>query len=71
MVIVTGTLIFYSIAVSSQRRKKGFTPFLLTTLTIGITLDVIAIACMIAGSRNIPFTVARLDRLFGPGGNAD
>jgi uncharacterized repeat protein (TIGR03987 family) len=57
MVIVTGALIFYSMAVWSEQRQKLFTPFILTTLSIGILMDVTATACMIAGSRNIPFTV--------------
>jgi hypothetical protein len=57
MVIVTGALISYSMAVWSEQRQKVFTPFILTTLTIGISLDVTATACMIAGSRNIPFTL--------------
>lgn len=55
-VIVTGALIFYSIAVWSEQRQKVLTPFILTTLTIGISLDVTATAFMIAGSRNLPFT---------------
>ena len=55
-IIVTGALIFYSIAVWSEQRQKVLTPFILTTLTIGICLDVTATAFMIAGSRNIPFT---------------
>ena len=57
MVIVTGALIFYSMAIWSEQRQKVYTPFILTTLSIGITMDVIATAFMIAGSRNIPFTV--------------
>ena len=54
--IVTGALIFYSIAVWTEQRRKIFTPFILTTLTIGICLDVTATAFMIAGSRKLPFT---------------
>ncbi|MDR3577505.1 MAG: hypothetical protein P4L50_26885 [Anaerolineaceae bacterium] len=57
MVIVTGALIFYTVAVLTEQRKKVLYPFILATLTIGIILDVTATACMIAGSRNIPFTV--------------
>jgi uncharacterized repeat protein (TIGR03987 family) len=56
-IIVTGALIFYSMAVWSEQRHKVFTPFILTTLTIGIILDITATAFMIAGSRNSPFTV--------------
>jgi hypothetical protein len=54
--IVTCALIFYSTAVLTEQRKKIYTPFILTTLTIGIILDVTATAFMIAGSRKIPFT---------------
>jgi len=57
MFIVTGALIFYSLAVWSEQRHKVLTPYILTTLTIGITLDVTATVFMIAGSRNIPFTL--------------
>ncbi len=55
--IVTGALIFYSIAVWSEQGQKVLTPFILTTLTIGISLDITATAFMIAGSRNLPFTL--------------
>ena len=56
MIIVTGALIFYSLAVLTEQRKKVLTPFILTTLTIGVCLDVTATSFMIIGSRNIPFT---------------
>ncbi len=56
MAIVTGALIFYSIAVITEQRKKFLSSFIMTCLTIGIVLDVTATACMIAGSRNLPFT---------------
>jgi hypothetical protein len=55
-IIVTGALLFYSIAIWSEQRKKILTPFIMTTLTIGIALDMTATGFMIAGSRNIPFT---------------
>jgi hypothetical protein len=57
MVIVTSALVFYSIAVLTEQRKKILSSFIMTCLTIGIFLDVTATAFMIAGSRNIPFTV--------------
>ena len=50
MVIVTGALIFYSMAVWSEQRQKVLTAFILTALSIGICLDVTATAFMIAGS---------------------
>lgn len=55
--IVTGALIFYSIAVITEQRKKTLSPFIMTCLTIGIVMDVTATAFMIAGSKNLPFTV--------------
>jgi hypothetical protein len=55
--IVTGALVFYSIAVISEQRKKVLGPEMIACLTIGIVLDVTATAFMIAGSRNLPFTV--------------
>jgi uncharacterized repeat protein (TIGR03987 family) len=54
--IVTAALVFYSIAVITEQRKKVLNPLIMTCLTIGIVLDVTATACMIAGSRNLPFT---------------
>ena len=56
MTIVTGALIFYSIAVITEQRKKTLSSRIMTFLTIGIILDVTATAFMIAGSRNLPFT---------------
>jgi hypothetical protein len=55
-IIVTFALLFYSISVITEQRKKTLTPFVLTTRTIGVVLDVTATAFMIAGSRKIPFT---------------
>ena len=56
-IIVTLALISYSIAIITEQRKKVITPFILTFLTIGISLDIIATACMIIGSENSPFTL--------------
>ena len=55
-IIVTFALIFYSISVFSEQRRKTLTFFALTTRTIGVALDITATAFMIAGSRKIPFT---------------
>ena len=55
-IIVTFALLFYSISVITEQRKKTLTSFVLTTRTIGVVLDVTATAFMIAGSRKIPFT---------------
>lgn len=57
MAIVTGALVFYSIAVITEQRKKSLSSFIIICLTIGIVLDVTATAFMIAGSRKLPFTV--------------
>ena len=57
MVVVNGALIFYSVALWAEHQKKIFAPFILIALTIGIALDMTATACMIAGSRNGPFTL--------------
>jgi FtsH-binding integral membrane protein len=56
MAIVTGALVFYSMAVITEQRKKLLSSFIMTYLTIGIILDVTATAFMIAGSRKLPFT---------------
>jgi hypothetical protein len=55
-IIVTFALLFYSISVISEQRRKNLTIFVLTTRTIGVVLDITATAFMIAGSRHIPFT---------------
>ncbi len=57
MIIVTGALIFYSIAVWSEQRNKISTPLSMTTLAIRVLLGTTATGFMIAGSRNIPFTL--------------
>lgn len=56
-IIVTLALISYSIAIITEQQKKVITPFILTFLSIGITLDIIATACMIIGSDNSPFSL--------------
>jgi hypothetical protein len=55
-VIVTFALISYSIAVITEQRKHSISKFILTFLTIGITLDITATIVMIIGSSNIPLT---------------
>ncbi len=56
-IIVTLALISYSIAIITEQRKKVITPFILTFLSIGIALDIIATVCMIIGSDNSPFSL--------------
>jgi len=57
VVIVTGALLAYSIAVITEQRKKFITPFILAALTTGITLDISSTVLMIIGSRHIPITI--------------
>jgi hypothetical protein len=55
-IIVTCALLFYSVSVISEQRRKSITLFVLATRTIGVVLDITATAFMIAGSRKMPFT---------------
>jgi hypothetical protein len=55
-IIVTIALLFYSISVLTEQRKRTFTMFVLITRTIGVALDITATAFMIVGSKKIPFT---------------
>ena len=56
-VVVTLALISYSIGVIAEQRKHKIVKTVLVFITTGILLDVIATACMIAGSTNSPFTL--------------
>ena len=56
-IIVTLTLISYSIAVITEQRKSLITGRVLFFLTLGVMLDITATTCMIIGSENSPFTV--------------
>ena len=55
--IVNLALIFYSLFIYQERRYKLLTRKLLTFLTIGVSLDVIATTCMIIGSSRSPFSM--------------
>jgi len=55
-IIVTFALISYSIGVITEQRKHAITRFILTFLTIGITLDITSTLVMRVGSSNIPIT---------------
>jgi hypothetical protein len=48
--VVTLALIFYSIAIISEQRKKMVTNFILTFLIIGVVSDIAATIMMIIGS---------------------
>jgi len=54
--IVVLALIFYSIGIITEQRKRHITNLVLIALTIGIILDITATAFMIIGSPNSPFT---------------
>ena len=53
IIVVTFALISYSIAVITEQRKKSITPFVLTYLTLGVTLDITSTILMIMGSPHI------------------
>ena len=57
VIVVTFALIFYSIAVITEQRKKVISYLVLVFLTGGIVLDISSTALMIIGSRKIPITV--------------
>ncbi len=55
--IVVLALVFYSIGIITEQRKRHITNLVLIALTIGIILDITATAFMIIGSPNSPFTL--------------
>ncbi len=57
VIVVTFALIFYSIAVITEKRKKSITKLVLTFLTLGVMLDISSTTLMIIGSGQIPITV--------------
>jgi hydrogenase-4 membrane subunit HyfE len=57
VIVVTFALIFYSIAVIAEQRKKFISNRVLTFLTGGVLLDISSTTLMIIGSRKIPITV--------------
>jgi uncharacterized repeat protein (TIGR03987 family) len=56
VVVVTCALVFYSIGVITEQRRKKVVPRVLFFLTGGVMLDISATALMIIGSTNLPFT---------------
>lgn len=56
-IIVTLALVSYSIGVITEQTKKVLTPLVMTFITLGIILDIVATALMIVGSPNSPFTI--------------
>jgi hypothetical protein len=57
IVIVQTALASYSIAIISEQRKHLVTKKVLTFLTLGVLLDIIATTFMILGSSRGPFTL--------------
>ncbi len=57
MSIVILALASYTIGIFTVQKFKIISKKVLTYLTIGVILDIIATACMIIGSQNHPFTL--------------
>jgi len=57
IVIVNFALVFYSIAIVPEQRRKVITKATLFYLALGIACDVTATIFMIIGSKHIPITV--------------
>ena len=55
--VVTFALIFYSIAVITEQRKRCISKLVLTFLTAGVLFDISSTILMIVGSRKIPITI--------------
>lgn len=55
VVVVTCALVSYSIAIITEQRKKSITKFVLTFLTLGVTLDITSTVLMIMGSSGITY----------------
>ena len=55
--VVVLALIFYSIGIFTEQRKRHIKNVVLIFLTIGIILDITSTAFMIIGSPNSPFTL--------------
>jgi len=57
VVVVTFALVFYSIAVVTEQRKRNISNRVLIFLTVGVLFDISSTILMIIGSRKIPITV--------------
>ena len=55
VIVVTCALLSYSIAVITEQRKSSITKFVLTFLTLGVTLDITSTVLMIMGSSGITY----------------
>ena len=56
-IIVNFALISYSVAIITEQRKKIVSSLVLSFLTVGVILDIVATTCMIIGSESSPFTL--------------
>lgn len=54
--IVVGALIAYSVGIITEQRKRVISKLVITALSIGVFLDVVATVCMIIGSENSAFS---------------
>ena len=57
IIIVQFALIFYSVAIITEQRKKIVSPRVLSFLTLGIIFDITSTAFMILGSSRGAFTI--------------
>ena len=57
IITVQSALICYSVAIISEQRKRLITPKVLTFLTLGVILDIVATTFMILGSSHGAFTL--------------
>jgi uncharacterized repeat protein (TIGR03987 family) len=55
-IVVNLALVSYSIGVIAEQRRRRVTNLVLWFLSIGVTLDIVATACMITGSSQGLFT---------------
>ena len=56
VIVVIFALIFYSVGVITEQRKRTISKLVLLFLTAGVLLDIASTTLMIIGSTNIPLT---------------
>jgi uncharacterized repeat protein (TIGR03987 family) len=57
VIVVTFALLFYSVAVITEQRRKALSRRIIYILTAGLVCDISSTALMIVGSRRIPITI--------------
>ena len=55
-IIVNLALVFYTIGIVIEQRRRQVSGRVVTFLTAGVIFDIVATGCMIAGSSKGPFT---------------